>query len=70
MKGKKDKSEFEWDDTGKLKIRYDDEHSASLRFFPSDKVIAKTLAKLAKKPAIRSKDEGHTISPPEKKTPK
>lgn len=70
MKNTKDKSEFDWDDTGKLKIRYDDSHSASLRFFPSDKVIAKTLAKFVKKPAIRSKGERHTISSPKKKEPK
>jgi hypothetical protein len=51
----KDKSKFEWEDTGDLKIRYDGERSASLRFFPSDKVIAENLAKFAHKTAIQPK---------------
>ncbi len=63
----KKKSEFDWEDTGNLKIRYDDDHSAALRFFPSDKVIKETLAKYAKKPANRSKAESNTISPTNKK---
>ena len=63
----KPKSEFEWEDTGKLRIRYDNDHSAALRFFPSDKVISKTLAKFAKKGANEANGVNGIISHPEKK---
>lgn len=65
----KDKSKFEWEDTGELKIRYDGERSASLRFFPSDKVIAENLAKFAHKPAIQSKRKNNINTHQTEKTP-
>lgn len=65
----KKKDEFNWEDTGNLKIRYNDKQSASLRFFPSDKVIAETAAKFIKKPAIESKSKTDTIPHKRKKKP-
>ena len=62
MKPTKDTSKFEWEDTGSLKIRYDNIHSAALRYFPSDKVIAENAAKFAKKTGKRSKRGGNTNS--------
>lgn len=58
----KPKSEFEWEETGKLRIRYDNGHLAALRFFPSNKVISKTLAKFAKKGANEANDVNGIIS--------
>lgn len=57
MKPTKDTSKFEWEETGSLKIRYDSARSATLRYFPSDKVIAQKAAKFTKKSANHSKRE-------------
>ena len=65
----KPKSIFDWNDTGELKIRYDSETSASLRFFPADKVISKTTAKLLKTPCIESKCKININSPVVKNKP-
>ena len=65
----KPKSKFDWNDTGELKIRYDSETSASLRFFPADKVISKTTAKLLKTPCIETKHKININSPAVKNKP-
>ena len=63
----KPKSEFEWEETGKLRIRSDNGRSAALRFFPSNKVISKTLAKFTKNDANQSNSENGIIPYLEKK---
>lgn len=44
----KQKIEFSWEDTGKLDIEVVGNLSATLRYRPSDKFVAETLAKFRK----------------------
>lgn len=46
---KKLRIEYEWAETGKLEIDVEENHSAVLRFTPSNLVVEKTLAKFVKK---------------------
>lgn len=61
----KNRSKFRWQNTGELKIRYEGEHLAALRFFPDDKTIAKS----AKTFTIKPNSKRHMLSHPHKKKP-
>lgn len=69
MSGKR-KIEFDWQDTGKLEIEVDENHSALLRFTPSPLVVSKTLAKFAKTTENQVSDKSNkTTHPKENKPP-
>lgn len=44
----KQKIEFHWENTGTLDIEVEDNLSATLRYKPSDKFVAETIAKFRK----------------------
>lgn len=59
----KQKIEFSWEDTGKLDIEVIGNLSATLRYRPSDKFVAETLAKFRK----TTEDASKTPRPPNTK---
>lgn len=68
-KMKSQKIDFSWEDTGHLEIEVFGNQNARLRYRPSDKFVAETLAKFRKKTAIASKEKRQTNSKAKPKEP-
>ncbi len=50
MKRNNTQIQYEWEDTGRMTVTFEGKRSASIHFFPSEKVIEDNLYKAVKKP--------------------
>ena len=47
---------YEWEETGSLEIFFENDMNATVRFFPSEKVIQEQIAKFRKNPVSNDKE--------------
>lgn len=60
---------LDWEDTGHLEIEVFGNQNARLRYRPSDKFVAETIAKFRKKTAIASQEKRQPNSKAKPKEP-
>ena len=57
MKRNNTQIQYEWEDTGRMTVTFEGKRSASIHFFPSEKIIEGNLYKAVKKPKRAAKQE-------------